>query len=145
MYLTKSGRCPAKNGDFDIIKHEEITDTDGTILGTALAKSKSQYATWEYCYFPKTDYFNGFNMGHYFTDELEAVNNFYMRCAARSESVLKAKSFYKEVTPEQLEKLEQSDLNFAKSVKDGQIIVKVDRSDGEKLNAMLKNNNSVKL
>ncbi len=97
--IKKNWSCPAKNGDFDIIKHEEITDTDGTILGTALAKSKSQYATsqyatWEYCYFPKTDYFNGFNMGHYFTDELEAVNDFYKRCAARSERIIKAQSYY---------------------------------------------------
>lgn len=109
MYLTKSGRCPAKNGDFDIIKHEEITDTDGTILGTALAKSISQYVTWEYCYFPKADYFNGFNYGHYFSNELEAVNDFYKRCAARSERVLRAKENNVEIASKQMNALSEEE------------------------------------
>lgn len=45
--------------------------------------------------------------------------------------------YYKEVTPEQLDKLEKSGLQFEKAEKDNKIIVKVSKADTDNLNAML--------
>lgn len=86
--------CPLHNGDYKILQVEEVTDTDGVILGNVLAVNNkaqhSMYATWEYNYFPKSDYFSGFNSGHYFDNELLAKSNFYLRCQQRTERVIQA-------------------------------------------------------
>lgn len=88
--------CPLHNGEYKIVQVEEVTDTDGVILGNVLAVNNkaqhSMYATWEYNYFPKSDYFSGFNSGHYFDNELLAKSNFYLRCQQRAERVIQAQT-----------------------------------------------------
>lgn len=84
-YAAGSNICPAENVGYEIIRVSEVTDTDGAILGDVLAKmpEKESYATWSYNYYPKSNFFNGFNYGHYFTDEKLAKNDYYTRAAER--------------------------------------------------------------
>ena len=54
------------NAGYKLLEHNEFTDVDGTLIGVVLAKSKTQYATWRYSFYPKSEYFTGLNLGHYF-------------------------------------------------------------------------------
>ena len=89
--------CPAENAGYSIIKQEEVTDIDGTKLGTVLGKNASgNFVTWDYSYFPKTSHFNGFNNGHYFSgekSEIKANADFHRRIAERAERI----SAYEEI------------------------------------------------
>ena len=82
--------CPAKNAGYKIIEHREFDDLDGTKLGTVLGKNESgNFATWEYSYYPKTDFFNGYNHGYYFggaENEYNAELNFHNRIIRRMKS-----------------------------------------------------------
>lgn len=83
-----SNYCPAHNNGYRIIEKSEIEDLDGSKCGTVLAKTKGgQFATWQYTYFPKDDFFNGFNSGNYFNDEISATIDYHRRCAERAERV----------------------------------------------------------
>jgi hypothetical protein len=44
-----------------------------------LAKSKTQYATWRYSFYPKSEYFTGLNLGHYFSNEISAKTDYFER------------------------------------------------------------------
>lgn len=82
--------CPARNAGYEIIKHTVFDDLDGTKLGTVLGKNESgNFVTWQYSYFPKTDFFNGFNHGYYFggaENEYNAELNFHNRNINRMKS-----------------------------------------------------------
>ena len=83
--------CPAENAGYSIIKQEEVTDINGTKLGTVLGKNASgNFVTWDYSYFPKSNHFNGFNNGHYFSgekSEIKANADFHRRIAERAERI----------------------------------------------------------
>lgn len=49
------------NAGYKLLEHNEFTDVDGTLIGVVLAKSKTQYATWRYSFYPKSEYFTGLN------------------------------------------------------------------------------------
>lgn len=87
----EESHCPAENAGYSIIKQEEVTDIDGTKLGTVLGKNASgNFVTWDYSYFPETNHFNGFNNGHYFSGEkgeLKANADFHRRIAERAERI----------------------------------------------------------
>lgn len=68
-----------ENEGFVILCHNEFTDVDGTLIGVVLAKSKTQFATWRYSFFPKSEYFTGFNAGHYFSNEISAKTDYFER------------------------------------------------------------------
>ncbi len=68
-----------ENEGFEILCHNEFTDDDGTLLGIVFAKSRVQYATWFYSYFPKSECFTGFNCGHYFRHETTAKTDYFKR------------------------------------------------------------------
>ena len=97
--------CPAENKagntDYEILEAKEQIDTDGSILGVALAKSEHQYVTWDYTYFPKSDFFNGFNNGHYYDADsaAAAIHDFDNRCKERFSLVKENKGQYKEIAP----------------------------------------------
>lgn len=87
----EENHCPSENAGYTIIKQEEVTDVDGTKLGTVLGKNKSgNFVTWDYSYFPQSKHFNGFNNGHYFSGEkceLKANADFHHRIAERAERI----------------------------------------------------------
>lgn len=41
--------------------------------------SKTQYATWRYSFYPKSEYFTGLNLGHYFSNEISAKTDYFER------------------------------------------------------------------
>lgn len=67
------------NAGYKLLEHNEFTDVDGTLIGVVLAKSKTQYATWRYSFYPKSEYFSGFNLGHYFSNEISAKTDYFER------------------------------------------------------------------
>ncbi len=67
------------NAGYTIVEHNEVKDTDGSMIGIALAKSSTQYVTWRFTFFPKSEYFSGFNHGHYFINELSAKKDYFDR------------------------------------------------------------------
>lgn len=83
---------PSENAGYTIIKQEEVTDIDGTKLGTVLGKNASgSYVTWDYSYFPKSEYLSGYNNGHYFSGdkcELKANADFHRRTAERIDNIV---------------------------------------------------------
>lgn len=89
-FFRNSKICPATNAGYTIVENTEYPDTDGTILGNVLAQNeKGGFATWEYSYFPKSNFFNGFNNGNYYDSEqkAEAFANYHTRCAKRIEHI----------------------------------------------------------
>lgn len=82
--------CPAENAGYKIIDHSVFDDLDGTKLGVVLGKNESgSFVTWEYSYYPKTNFFNGFNHGYYFggaANEYNAQLNFHNRIIRRMTS-----------------------------------------------------------
>lgn len=88
-YFSNSKICPVTNAGYTIIENKEYLDIDGTILGTVLAQNEYEnYATWEYSYFPKSDFFNGFNEGNYFSGKAEAYQDYHSRYARRIEHLI---------------------------------------------------------
>lgn len=67
------------NAGYKLLEHNEFTDVDGTLIGVVLAKSKTQYATWRYSFYPKSEYFTGLNLGHYFSNEISAKTDYFER------------------------------------------------------------------
>lgn len=67
------------NAGYKLLEHNEFTDVDGTLIGVVLAKSKTQYATWRYSFYPKSEYFAGLNLGHYFSNEILAKTDYFER------------------------------------------------------------------
>lgn len=94
LYYSYSGgkfTLEGENEGFRILCHEKFTDIDGTLLGIALAKSSTQYATWFYSYFPGSKFFTGFNCGHYNKGELPARADYYKRLCDMSERIIRNK------------------------------------------------------
>ncbi len=67
------------NAGYKLLEHNEFTDIDGTLIGVVLAKSKTQYATWRYSFYPKSEYFTGLDLGHYFSNEISAKTDYFER------------------------------------------------------------------
>lgn len=67
------------NAGYKLLEHNEFTDVDGTLIGVVLANSKTQFATWRYSFFPKSEYFTGLNAGHYFSNEISAKTDYFER------------------------------------------------------------------
>lgn len=67
------------NAGYKLLEHNEFTDVDGTLIGVVLAKSKTQYATWRYSFYPKGEYLTGLNFGHYFSNEISAKTDYFER------------------------------------------------------------------
>lgn len=88
-YLKDYPYCPSKNAGYTIVKHNEFDDIDGAKLGTVLGKNESgNFVTWEYNYFPESQFFNGFNNGLYFSGsgcEQKAELDYYRRITERME------------------------------------------------------------
>ena len=83
-----SNYCPADNAGYRLIEINEVEDLDGSKCGTVLAKTETgSYATWQYTFFPKDDFLNGFNNGNYFNNELAAVADYHKRSAERAERI----------------------------------------------------------
>lgn len=79
------------NAGYTIVEHNEVKDTDGSMIGIALAKSSTQYVTWRFTFFPKSEYFSGFNHGHYFINELSAKKDYFDRSSEMCKNLITRK------------------------------------------------------
>ena len=92
------------NAGYTIIEHNEVKDTDGSMIGIALAKSSTQYVTWRFTFFPKGEYFSGFNHGHYFVNELSAKKDYFERsCEMCNNLMIRSKTCCQEPEDEDME------------------------------------------
>ena len=76
------------NAGYKLLEHNEFTDVDGTLIGVVLAKSSTQYVTWRFTFFPKSEYFSGFNHGHYFINELSAKKDYFDRSSEMCKNLI---------------------------------------------------------